>query len=221
MDGVWKQRHALRGIPINPITNEHDAWRAEGVFPHSALMQVAETDTHDDYVVCRGFEPRDGGYRADISVAKPYGYRVAKAYLVGEVYMATLPLGPMVVPTSTPFGPLGQNPGVGDTTTGQPEDLDEDVDLLYDGSGVLIEWMFVCGPPARRCTATAKGAISGGSGTVDNVAPIHGFSPVANSSEELSVDNPHTYDVDDNGKVRIEWNLTEQAWEIYQADCPS
>lgn len=76
-----------------------------------------------------------------------------------------------------------------------------------------------------RCTALAKGAITGvGTKTVDNVSVIRGTSPLSDptsTTEELSVENPHTYDVDDNGLVRIEWNETNEVWEIYQATCPA
>ena len=76
-----------------------------------------------------------------------------------------------------------------------------------------------------RCTAFAKGDITGtGTKTVDNVVATRGVSPLADptdTTEELSVSNPHAYDVDDNGLVRIEWNEATETWDIYQATCPS
>lgn len=74
---------------------------------------------------------------------------------------------------------------------------------------------------AWRCRALAKGAITGsGTKTVDNIKPISGLMPVVDSDAELSAENTHTYDVDNNANVRIEWIENENQWEIYQADCP-
>ncbi len=55
--------------------------------------------------------------------------------------------------------------------------------------------------------ATAKAAISGSTGTVDNVTVRdRGMSPVAESSTELSVNNPLNYYVADDGVCLLEWN---------------
>lgn len=76
-----------------------------------------------------------------------------------------------------------------------------------------------------RCTALAKGDITGtGTKTVDNVKATRGKSPLDDpddTAEELSVSNPHAYDVDDNGLVRLEWNEATETWDIYQATCPA
>ena len=76
-----------------------------------------------------------------------------------------------------------------------------------------------------RCTALAKGDITGtGTKTVDNVIATRGTSPLddpTDTAEELSVNNPHAYDVDDNGLVRLEWNEATETWDIYQATCPA
>ncbi len=74
-----------------------------------------------------------------------------------------------------------------------------------------------------RCTCLLKGAMatSDTTKTVDNVAPICGASPVANSSEELTVYNTHAWEGDDNALGRIEWNRTTGHWEFYQVTCPA
>ena len=44
--------------PYNALTGERALLQAQGTYPHCAMMQVAAEDTHDDYVVCRGFDTR-------------------------------------------------------------------------------------------------------------------------------------------------------------------
>lgn len=135
--------------PTNPFNMETAGVQAEGVFPHSALWQVVEEDTHADYLVCQGYDPREGRYFESMAVAKPYGSRITGAYTVGQVFQAWLPLAPFEIPSTCNFGPLGQNPGKAETTQGHPEDLDEAIELLYDDDGVAINWMIMDSPPWR------------------------------------------------------------------------
>jgi hypothetical protein len=64
------------------------------------MMQVAADDTYDDYVICRGFDPRilkfvdyasGDANKPGISVAKPFGKRTTGTYEIGEIYPAFLP----------------------------------------------------------------------------------------------------------------------------------
>lgn len=91
------------------------------------------------------------------------------------------------------------------------------------GSNNYTVWEIVATASSAydRCTALAYGAISGSTGTVDNVAPIRGANPTEETTDTMLVYNPHSYEVDDNAMVRIEWNKTTEHWEIYQATCPA
>lgn len=132
-------------------------------------MQVAAEDVYEDYVVCRGFDPRvqrfvdyrdNSSDKPGISVAKPFGCRgtskygvgkgSARKFRVGEIFPAFLPT--QGTASFTPPSPvevqwrLGQNPGVADFSidhAGQPGGLSESVSLLYDHNQKAINWMLV------------------------------------------------------------------------------
>jgi hypothetical protein len=152
--------------PYNPIFGNHATLRQEGISPYCALMQVAEQDVFDDYVICRGFDTRIGRFidyepnnfqKPGISVAKPFGSRKKDLFEIGEIYPAFLPMqGTMQsIAQYTPASPvgvdwrLGQNPGVLDPPNedGQPESLGDSIVLLYDHNGKAINWMLVSGGP--------------------------------------------------------------------------
>lgn len=118
--------------PFNPISGERAALVTHGVSPYCALMQIAEEDVHENYVICRGFDPRIRKFLDSIPVAKPYGSREAGEYTVGQVFPALLPLQR-----------LGQTPGVASVTQGHPADLDEVVDNLYTDDGTAINWLLI------------------------------------------------------------------------------
>lgn len=129
--------------PFAPMSGEHAPLQLEGFFPYCAMMQIAETDTHDDYVVCRGFDVRIHKFNEAIPVAKPYSKRMAGLYNVAEIYPAMLPLQTSnPSPSDVPWR-VGQNPGVAETTAGHPADLNETVDELYDTNGQLINYMLI------------------------------------------------------------------------------
>jgi len=67
------------------------------------------------------------------------------------------------------------------------------------------DWQIVSGKGlAKRCKATAKGAISGSSGTVDNVTACDdGQCPTASASGELSVSNPWNYYLADDAQCEL------------------
>jgi len=112
-----------------------------GVHPHCAMMQVAAADTHDDYVVCRGYDTRVKRFfdydatdadKPGIAVGKPFGNRSSGAYEIGQIFPALIPLTR-----------IGQTPGVAADSTGHPADLDELVDILYDDNDRPINWMLL------------------------------------------------------------------------------
>ncbi len=153
--------------PYQPMTGERHPLLVEGRDPYCAMMQVVETDTHCNYVVCRGWDPRNRRFfdyeegnseKPGIPVAKPYWNRMKGVYRIGQVFPAVLPLtagmkdGDLTVPR------IGQNPGKaeadGDECKGHPEDLDEEIVLLKDDSGIFIAWMLIDGgnERVRFCT---------------------------------------------------------------------
>lgn len=71
--------------------------------------------------------------------------------------------------------------------------------------------------PFDRCNATVKGDPTGTASTitVDNVVATRGATPVDGSSEELTVDNPFGTEFSDSDNVKIEYNYSDDSWEIY------
>ncbi len=146
--------------PYHPITGERAPLKTEGVSPYCAMMQVAAEDEHEDYVICRGFDTRMRKFidyeegnenKPGIPVAKPFACRVTYQYGIGQVYPALLPLQIPIPSPSDVNWRVGQNPGVSATTAGHPADLDEEVEILYDDNGTVINWMlFDTGPAVRH-----------------------------------------------------------------------
>lgn len=169
---MWRKRrrptpHYKVPPPYNPLHGEQANLRQEGVSPFCAMVQVAAEDTHENYVVCRGFDPRilkfidyaeGDASKPGISVAKPFGKRRTGTYEIGEIYPALLPTQGNAdfmdfrqvtfIPPS-PVGVnwrLGQNPGVvqgGGLDGGQPENLSGTIEILYDDSGKVINWLLI------------------------------------------------------------------------------
>ncbi len=150
--------------PYNPITGEHASLRTDGIMPYCAMMQVAAEDTYEDYVICRGFDPRVPYFvdyeegdsdKPGISVAKPFGNRVVGKYNIGEIYPALLPI--QGTATHIPPSPtavdwrLGQNPGVVNNDNpfnpvqpgGQPDELSDTIELLVDHNEKIINWLMI------------------------------------------------------------------------------
>lgn len=131
------------------------------------MMQVAAEDTYDDYVICRGFDPRilrfidyaeGDANKPGISVAKPFGKRTAGTYEIAEVYPALLPtqgnsgFDDFRQVVYTPPSPVavnwrvGQNPGKvtgGGLEGGQPEELTDTIEILYDHNGKVVNWLLI------------------------------------------------------------------------------
>jgi len=172
---VRKRRNFTHGFrlppPFDPTTGEQEQLHYAGIHPHCAMMQIAAEDTHCDYVICRGYDPRDKRYydyavedldadppveaRHGIAVAKPYGCRFAGLYQIGEVYPAVLPLSGGGERDGKIVRYIGQNPGrAEEECQGHPEDLEEEIVHLEDENGVNISWMLLDrGPPLFKfCT---------------------------------------------------------------------
>ena len=109
-----KRRRVHEGIgtspPFDPHTGKYATLRVEGLHPFCAMMQVAAADTYEDYVICRGFDPRIRKFvdyaagdadKLGISVAKPFGKRTTSTYTVAQVF-------PAFLPTQGPVGEYGQ-----------------------------------------------------------------------------------------------------------------
>ena len=93
--------HFKQPPPYEPISGQQAPLDFQGVFPYVAMMQVAKADTHEDYVVCRGFDIRyrifidyeeGDADKPGIPVAKPYGKRQAGNYVIGQIFPAILPM---------------------------------------------------------------------------------------------------------------------------------
>lgn len=161
--------------PFQPISGQHAALHASGLWPYCVLMQVAKADVHKNYCVCRGFDPRIQKFidyeegnedKPGIPVAKPYGSRRTGLYEVAQIFAAALPIqssdgsaSPSSVyrvppsPTTAPIR-LGQNPGK--ASDGHPADLQETVEPLLTDEGKYINWMFLEVPSAIGTVARAK-----------------------------------------------------------------
>lgn len=85
--------------------------------------------------------------------------------------------------------------------------------------------LVVPSPPrnATRCNALLSAAYTSGdpTATVNNVVPLDGASPVESSSDELTVTVIFSGwgDADEDSNCKIEWNATDERWEMYQMDC--
>ena len=140
-------------MPFNPATGKFTGLAPERV-RGIGMMQVIEADTHDNYVVCRGYDPEDKLFYLSIPVAKPYGERgTTGTYQVGEVHAACKP-----------------KTGLGDTSmarasgTGHPADLDEVPVILRDDNGVAVSWlMLTAGTGGGYITAHLTATLSAGS----------------------------------------------------------
>lgn len=178
--------------PFNPIQGEHANLRQDGTSPFCAMMQITEEDTHANYVTCRGFDPRILRFVENISVAKPFGKRRPGTYEVGEIYPAFLPTQGNAsfndFKNSVYFPPspanvkwrVGQNPGVvsGGLDGGQPAELSDDIEILYDNNGKAINWLLI----------DSKGGLGSIEGPIETAADgVYTMTVVAASPESSNI----------------------------------
>lgn len=128
--------------PFDPTTGQYAPIGRQGILSRCAMMQivgddetVTNEDTHDDYVVCRGFDPETRKFYDSLNVAKPYGIRGTNPYQLAEVY-----------PAIKPKTALGDTSGVAATTTGHPANLAEEVEILKDDDENPIAWLLLTAP---------------------------------------------------------------------------
>lgn len=157
----------MPGAPYAPITGERALLgRPPAKGTTLGIFQVIgddpedpETqDTHDNYVVCRGYEAEsDPNFQflydpytnespdaKAIHVAKPYGVRGTFPYTLGQVIVA-----------ARIFTKLGYTPGKAENTVGHPADLDEEIGILLDDEGVAISWMDISTASSAAARALA------------------------------------------------------------------
>jgi hypothetical protein len=170
-----------------------------------AMMQVIEEDTHDNYVICRGFDPEYNRFFEWIPVAKPYGERGQTGlYNVGEVHLAI-----------KPKTRLGLTPGVSETSTGHPEDLDEEIAALYTDNDIAISFMFVRGGGGNIKRAKLNAALSGGS------AEASVWGPDGDTDEDVTVNAwmINSGETIESGTEIVIGNFGGE-WYIVAAACP-
>lgn len=179
------------------------------------MMQIAAEDTYDDYVICRGFDPRilkfidyeeGNANKPGISVAKPFGKRATGAYQIAEVYPALLPtqgnagFSDFRQVVYTPPSPiavqwrLGQNPGVtvGGLDGGQPSALTDEIEMLVDHNGRSINWLLIDsggGDDHYLFTMLEDMGVSDGEAeirTMDDVDQVEAVADVVNTLGDFS-----------------------------------
>ena len=138
--------------PFQPMSGDDASLQVDGVFPYSAILQIAAEDTERDYVYCRGFDPRISKFieyesgnanKPGIPAGKPYGKRHVGAYSIAEVFQALLPLQTTNPSPASVDWRVRQNPGYAVGGEGHPQYLGEKIDELYTKEGKLINYMLV------------------------------------------------------------------------------
>jgi len=168
--------------PYNPMRGNQATLRQDGTYPYCVLMQVAAEDTYTNHVICRGFDTRmlrfvdyeeGNADKPGISVAKPFGSRVAGIYKIGEVYPVFLPtqgnadIGQAVYVPPSPDNVhlrFGQNPGYvvsGSLNGGHPSSLSNTIGVLYDHNSNVINWLLIdSGNPRIKHVKTGGSSIA-------------------------------------------------------------
>lgn len=206
--------------PYNPMTGERADLIARGVVSRVAMMQVigddetvANEDTHDNYVICRGYDPETKKFYHSIAVAKPYGVRGTYPYRLGQLFAA--------MKASTR---IGDNCGVSATTIGQPADLDEVIDPLLDDDLKPIYWLDIGGDGAQVISGVLDGALAAGGSATMSVWELNDgqtdwvtqsadttrnetvYAPAVMRSGTIAVGKWVECLRDDDGKWRVRWS---------------
>lgn len=85
-------------------------------------------------------------------------------------------------------------------------------------------WEIVSMSVPMHFNALAKGAVASGDATytVDNLEPLYGcYSHVVDSDEEVTVTNRFADAIDDNGKVTVTWNASQNIFQTADGTCPA
>lgn len=132
---MWRKRknpapYFRNPAPYNPLSGEHAPIGRNIDRTRIAMMQVIEADTHDNYLVCRGYDPDAKKFLHSVNVAKQYPIRGTFPYRVG-----------CVLPAAKPSTMLGETSGVSATTLGCPADLNEVINILLDDNDHPIAWL--------------------------------------------------------------------------------
>lgn len=89
--------------------------------------------------------------------------------------------------------------------------------IVFEGDPCLI--CFGNSNEVTHLTGTLTAELSGSTGNITNLKGLNG--EIDHLSDPLSVYNPHTFLGDSGALARVEWNHTEQRWDIYQLTCPT
>ena len=205
-------------------------------------MQVAAADTYEDYVVCRGFEPRlrrfidyEAGNddKLGISVAKPYGNRVTGAYEIGEVYPVFLPT--QIVDGYIPPSPadvdwrIGQNPGTAADPHdgGHPQALAEAIEEMTDHNGKSVNWLLFGGQKKQLCRFTLDEALATSDADAEATIVTQYGSGANHATTDITVENLLTSVTGvyvfsgASGKAGLAfYSGSGSTWPIIQMECP-
>lgn len=214
--------------PYQPMSGEQAALQIPGVYPYAAMMQVAAADTHQDYVICRGFDIRVNKFvdyeagnadKPGISVAKPYDKRQIGNYEIAQIFLAFLPLqSSNPSPTAVPWR-VGQNPGVSEVTPGHPASLSERVDELQDAESKLVNWMLVDSGGGRdrarwvQATLVDKMCCQTGTFAVSNPVNLDNDDDVSDVTE---AENDFKLQATAGSTVLLKWRYPTDDWLIVQ-----
>ena len=170
-----------RPAPYSGVTGQHAGIGPAKVdLTRLAMFQVCVEDTYDNYVGCRGMDPEAAVFfDADhpMAVAKPYDVRGTFPYTIGQIIVCAK------VRTK-----LGDNPGVASESTGQPADLDEEIDMLTTDEGLPIFWLHIEGGGGALTPRILYDDIAPGD-TDKNAWPCKSDMTADTSADKVSLDN--------------------------------
>jgi hypothetical protein len=216
---IWRKRKSpapffKQAVPYDPVSGEYSPIGVPTEKIHIAMFQVIEADTHDNYIVCRGYDPTLRKFLNSINVAKPYDQRGAFGYVVGHVF-----------PAAIPITRLGETSGVSETTIGCPADLNEAIEILLDDDSNPVRWLDISsGGVIRVISGVLDGALdAGGSATMsiwelndgetdwvnestDTSDNMTVFAPAIMRSGSIAVGKWVETIVDDDGNWRVRWS---------------
>lgn len=219
--GIRKRRSPAPSFrqpaPFSPISGEYAPIGKKRDKTRIAMFQVIEADTHDNYVVCRGFDPEAGVFLNSVAVAKPYHLRGAFTYSVAHM-----------LPAAKPLTRIGETPGVSAVTMGCPADLTEVIDILLDDESNPIAWLDISGGTAALIiSGVLDGGLSaGGSATMSIWELAAGTTDWVNDSADTG-DNVTVYApaVMRSGTIAagtwVECMLDDYGcWRVRWSECP-